>query len=77
VFFLLGVRPGIREVPGCSGTFINTSRPIVLGSATADGSGNAELSYDIPGVASGRSVNYQVVEMSTCSVSPVTGISFF
>ena len=76
VYFLLGARPGIREVPGCPGTFINTSRPIVLGSATADGGGTAELSFDIPAVASGRSVNYQVVELSSCSVSPVTSVSF-
>jgi hypothetical protein len=76
VFFILGARPGIREVPGCAGSFINTSRPIVLGSATADGDGNAEISADIPALASGRSVNYQVVELSSCSVSPVTGVSF-
>ena len=69
IYFIAGVRPGTREVPGCPGTDLGTSNPIILGTATADATGAASIDADIPVVASGREVKIYALDRAACDLS--------
>jgi hypothetical protein len=81
-FFVAGIRRGNRAIPGCSGLSLgievdpaNRSRHL-LGAATGDCLGEAELVSRFPGQASGRTVFFQAVEASTCRVTDVVEFTF-
>lgn len=69
VHFIGGVNAGSIAVPGCTGQTVEIGSPKVLGTAMADGSGNASLVLPIPAGADGVTVRLQAVEGANCLVS--------
>jgi hypothetical protein len=69
IYFIAGVRPGTREVPGCPGTDLGTSKPIILGITTADATGAASIDAAIPAVAEGREVKIYALDRAACDLS--------
>ena len=59
-----------------SSGLLGTSKPIVLGTATADAAGAASLDADIPAVASGREVKAYALDKAACDLSAETTFTF-
>jgi len=75
VFFVRGTSGGSFPMPICPGS-VPISDPQILGTAVADGSGNASLTANIPGGASGRDGFFAAVDQSSCDVSNLVVFSF-
>lgn len=68
-WFVYSVTSGSVEVPGCPGVRLGLARPVLAGSATTNGSGEAVFARFVPGGASGRFVGLQAVQPSACLIS--------
>jgi len=71
VFFLAGRNPGSVNVPGCPGLAVEIASPRLLGLDVADGTGTASLDLFIPSRASGRTILFQALDRTNCTVSGV------
>lgn len=69
VYFIYSFGAGSTSVPNCPGVEVELRRPIIAGSAVADGNGTAQLVRFVPGAASGRSVHIQAVNAAACRTS--------
>jgi hypothetical protein len=67
VFLIGGLKGGSFDVPRCPGVGVGVGDPRVLDSAVADAGGNASLSVFVPGRASGRTILFQPLELSSCT----------
>ncbi len=56
-------------MPGCAGSQVDLSGPVILGTAIADAQGVATLDWFVPGLVAGMSVGFQAVEQASCRVS--------
>ena len=71
VIFLAGRNPGSVAVPPCPGLTVQIASPRLLGFDVADGTGTASLDVFIPMRASGRTVLFQALDRTNCTVSGV------
>lgn len=69
VRFALGRGPGSMEVPGCPGVTLKLGDPLLLGNATVGDDGVAQLSFQVPGGARGKTFGFQAVEAESCKLS--------
>ncbi|MCC6907421.1 MAG: hypothetical protein IT430_05725 [Phycisphaerales bacterium] len=69
VFFAYALREGQTPVPGCPEVVIFLQQPTIIGSAIADGNGEASLSVFVPGAARGVTVILQALDRAACSES--------
>ncbi len=69
VYFVYSMNAGSAAVPNCPGVEVELSRPIIAGSAIADGNGLAQINRFVPSAASGRTIHLQAVEPSACRTS--------
>jgi len=77
ISLLASGEPGTAPVPpalSCAGTPLDLARPLfVLGTAVADGNGSASLEVTPAEAACNRGI-VQAIDLSSCSVSPTTGL---
>ena len=69
VYFVYAFEAGSVAVPNCPGVEVELTRPIIAGSAIADGNGVAQVVRFVPAAASGRTIHLQAVEASGCRTS--------
>ncbi len=69
VYFVYSFNAGSAAVPNCPGVEVELGRPIIAGSAIADGDGLAQVTRFVPSAASGRTIHLQAVEPSACRTS--------
>lgn len=69
VRFALGRGPGSQEVPGCPGVILMLGDPLLLGKAVVGEDGVAQLSFQVPGGALGKTFGFQAVEAGSCKLS--------
>jgi len=69
VRFALGRGPGSMEVPGCPGVTLMLGDPLLLGHAVVGQNGVAQLSFQVPGGALGKTFGFQAVEAVSCKLS--------
>ncbi len=69
IHFIYSFSGGSTSVPNCPGVEVELHRPVIAGSAIADGNGVARLVRFVPGAASGREVHIQAVEAAACRTS--------
>ncbi|GEM_PF-6151006 len=69
VYFAYALRDGQTPVPGCPEVVLFLQRPVVIGSAVADGNGEASLNVFVPGAARGVTVVLQALERDLCNES--------
>ncbi len=75
-FFLWDLTPGSFAVPGCPGQAVDLASVNILGTAVANAAGNASINFFVPGGASGLTVLFQAVELTTCTVSGLNAYTF-
>jgi spore germination protein len=63
-----GYRPGSTAVPGCAGLSLPYTRPIVLGSLSANAAGQASFNLLIPRAAAGLTLQLHAVDTSRCQM---------
>lgn len=68
-WFVYSASGGSIEVPGCPGVMLGLSRPVLAGSTTTNGSGEAVFARFVPAGASGRFIGLQAVQPSPCLIS--------
>ncbi len=69
VYFVYGFDGGSTNVPGCPGVSVTIRQPTIMGSARADGQGEAAITRMVPEAAAGRYIYFQAVDRATCRVS--------
>lgn len=69
VDFFYGPRAGSTAVPGCPGLSLDILNPVKIGSAMADGSGNAQVARVVPAAAYGLEVRIQALDRGACRKS--------
>jgi len=75
-FFIFGFTAGSVAVPGCPGKTVGIADINILGSPAAGAGGQASTSLFVPAGASGLTVLFQAVELSTCQVSNLVTYKF-
>ena len=76
LYLVYGRSMGSTLVPTCTASFLGVSGIRLLDVQTADSSGNATFTVDVPGVAESRTARFQVATPTSCSVSNVLTYSF-
>ncbi|MEQ8766501.1 MAG: hypothetical protein RL885_21485 [Planctomycetota bacterium] len=76
VHLVFGLQAGTTPVPGCPGLDLDISGVGIAQVARADREGNVRFDVSIPALASGRTVLFQAVDWSGCSVSPLVSVRF-
>lgn len=71
VYFVYGLKPGTKSVPGCGGLQVDIARPKIIGSAPANAKGVAHLTVLIPASAANLTILTQAVDLKGCLVSNV------
>jgi len=75
VWFVFGAAAGSTQIPNCPGIVgIDGAEP--LGSATADGNGDASLTFLVPDGVAGRTGFFAAIDVSSCSSSEVESYEF-
>ncbi len=71
VHFVYGLNGGGTIIPGCSiqTNALQIRRPTVIGSATANGNGEASLARFVPPIANGQTILFQAVVQGECAIS--------
>lgn len=69
VYFVYSFNAGSTQVPNCPGVELELNRPVIVGSAIADGNGTAQVARFVPGAASGRTIHLQAVDVTNCRTS--------
>jgi len=69
VRFALGRGPGSMAVPGCPGLNLMLGDPLLLGNAVVGDDGVAQVSFNVPGGAVGKTFGFQAVEAGSCKLS--------
>lgn len=69
VYFVYGFESGSASVPHCPGLTVAIRQPVIVGSAPANGQGEASITRNVPEAAAGRYIYFQAVDPSTCRVS--------
>lgn len=57
---------GTKVIPQCPGDPLPLRNPKFLGSAVADGSGDATISFNVPPRASGLNIVFQAIDVTNC-----------
>jgi len=76
VYFIYGFVPGSTAMPGCPGDSAGINSPRILGFSEADFEGNASYTAFVPGIANGRTILFQAVEIANCIVSNIVEYTF-
>jgi len=74
-FYVFATSAGSSPMPNCPGN-VPVANPQVLGTATADGSGNSSLTVNIPAGAGGKAGFFVAVDAGSCDVSNLVTFSF-
>jgi len=74
-FYIFATAAGSSPMPLCPGT-VPVDNPQLLGTATANGSGDSSLTVNIPAGASGRTGFFVAVDAGSCDVSNLVTFSF-
>ncbi len=71
VHFVYGLNGGGTIIPGCSiqTNALQIRRPTIIGSATANGNGEASLARYVPPIATGQTILFQAVVQGECAIS--------
>jgi len=75
VWWVVGTREGSTAIPGCPNS-LPYSGVRVLGSAIADGAGEAALTFHVPASAIDRLAFLQAIRLADCHVSQVVPATF-
>lgn len=75
VVFVVGLAPGSTVVGGCPQP-LGIQSPGLLGFDFADAAGLATIDQGIPGVASGRTLLFQALELPACTLSNIVSFMF-
>ncbi len=75
VWVVVGTREGFTSIPGCANS-LPMAGVRVLGSAVADGAGEATITFYVPGAAADRVAHLQAVRLADCHVTQVVTTSF-
>jgi hypothetical protein len=69
--FLYSKQGGGTRIPGCDlqQNALQIENPIVIGTAVADGNGNASIIRNVPNIARGQTILFQAVVQNECAIS--------
>ena len=68
-------RLGSTPIPFCPGLSAELRAPTVLGTRTADAAGVASFTVNLPANFAGRTVYFQALDQTTCTLTPVAAYS--